>query len=59
MYKDFALVAIMEFPGTVLAVVFCKKFGRKNSTLGMLLLGGVSCLIIPSISKDGAGGVAR
>ena len=59
MYKDFALVAIMEFPGIVLAVVFSNKIGRKYTTLGMLLLGGVSCLVIPSISKDGAGGVAR
>ena len=55
-YKDFALVAVMEFPGKILAVVFCKKIGRKISSLVFLLIAGVCCLVIPLISKESATG---
>ena len=58
-YKDFALVSVMEFPGILLAVVACEKIGRKKSTLGSLAFGGISCLVIPLISREGSGGIVR
>jgi len=59
LYKDFALVCVTEFPGILLAVVVCKVVGRKAATLVNLALGGVACLIIPLISKQGGGVIAR
>ena len=49
LYSKFVLVSLVEFPGDLLAIFLCNKFGRKKASTLPLVLAGVLTLIIPSI----------
>ena len=46
MYRNFFILTLTDFPGYFISIYTCNRFGRKNSALVPLLLGGITYIVM-------------
>ncbi|CAN7989257.1 unnamed protein product, partial [Ixodes hexagonus] len=51
-YKNFVLLALIEFPGVVLSVLGLWWFGRRHVLSFYLIVAGIFCAIVPFVPDD-------
>lgn len=44
LYRDFAILSILDLPGVPLSILICKKIGRKACVIYPLLFGSIICI---------------
>ena len=52
-YRNFAMVSIMECPGLVCGAYLSNRFGRKRTAIVPIFLSGVTCVLIPFAPTTG------
>lgn len=58
-YVNFILIAIVDLPGSFLAMYVCKNIGRKTAVVYSMLAGGLCCLAVAFLPRSGDMGVLR
>ena len=59
LYLNFILISLVEIPGSLVAIVACKRFGRKVAVIYPLLIGGSCCLLVAFLPTSGLYGKFR
>ena len=58
-YRDFVLLNLVDIPALFLAMYMLERIGRKYSTIVPMLLGGIACIIVGFIPRQGSYKVGR
>ena len=59
LYRNYILMTMVEFPAHCCSFYFCKKIGRKTTTMIPMALAGITCIVVAFMPSKGDANIAR